>query len=232
MYFEGELRSYGTVNVDPFKEPMLAVSEDLWASDPRYKVNSNFKESRTLWIYTMPLTPDGIFHVFDKSRLYSNEFNSSYQELHRRVEELTDGIVIRSGIIRLEPGMSVARHIDGNHLMMQTCHRMLLAVVTNDKMIYRTDSQDYLLEEGMLYDVNGYIPHSTHNNGETARYSFAFDVLPKEFLNNKVTVKYYDWDEELFNKVAATVPNKPINGLIDNWQQHMDKAKKDLDSSR
>ena len=228
MYFEGELRSYGTVNVEPFKKPLLDVHEDFWITDPRYKVNKNFKDSRTLWIYTMPLTPDGIFHIFDKSSLFSQEFNDTYSELNKQVEDLTNGIVIRSGIIRLEPGMSVARHIDGNHLMMQTCHRMLLAVITNDKMIYKTDSQDYFLDEGVLYDVNGYIPHSTHNNGDTARYSFAFDVLPKESID-KVSIKRYNWDEELFNKIAATVPNKPINGLIDNWQQHLENAKKELD---
>jgi hypothetical protein len=214
MYFEERVRIFGKVDVGPLKAPLLAVPETSWEKDWRRRANPNFADSHTLWMAMSPLTEDNIFHVFDSLVLCNHkEFEQEYLKIATQVEEAAKGIIVRAGIIRLPAGHEVHRHVDGKHNLMKYCHRILLPVITNPKALFHyDDGEQYFMEEGVIYDTNGYLPHRAYNGGDTSRYTFVFDIMPKD--ETAMTIKFYEWDKAEYIRLDRIKEKIQSNKLL------------------
>jgi hypothetical protein len=231
MYFDADIKEIGNINILPIKNLIKTVSESVWNSDRRRINNSNFEETHTLWLRRMPMTEDRIFHVFDNLRICNNRvFENEIDKFHSTIENLLDGFIIRSSIIRLAPNKRVHPHVDGIHPMFVYGRRIIVPIITNPNVIFKyEEDRIYHLKEGIMYDTNGFIPHCTVNNGNEIRYQFVLDLLPNSSNSNNdvpTTTFYKHWTTEQYDKVAALVPPHCTNTVLPDWESIRDEQKK------
>jgi hypothetical protein len=219
MFFDGVVRIMGRIDVSEMKSLITEVPEDAWLSDWRRNANPNFYDSHSLWMVSMPFTSDGIFHAFNSTITCQHEnFQKSYMKFQRELETMLDGTVVRSCIIRLTPGNSVKRHIDGRHPVFRWCYRIIIPILTNEQSTLFYDDKDFVLEEGIVYDTNPFLPHGTRNLGTTNRYQVVLDVLPRDTPDCKIVLKKYDeWDPELCRSLEPKDKNRDRNLELDSW---------------
>jgi hypothetical protein len=232
-WFPGSaVRELGRINVDFIKSSLLGLPESVWESDERRERNSNFKQVYTIWPRLMPFTNDGIFHVFENLKMFSIDFQKNCDKFHKLFEQQFSGKIVRSSIIRVRPGEEVSKHTDGTHIANDYCQRIIIPILTNPDVVFFCDGIDdilpvnYFLQEGVVYDTNGYIPHSVINNGTTTRYNFVFDFLPYS-EHPAVPVKHYmTWSEEEYRNVLKLHVKKntpelslPALDQSDKWKQ-------------
>lgn len=219
MFFDGVVRIMGRIDVSEMKSLVEEVPESAWLADWRRDANPNFYDSHSLWMVSMPFTNDGVFHAFDSTITCQHEgFQKAYKKFQNELETMLDGTVARSCIIRLTPGNSVKRHIDGRHPVFRWCYRIIIPVLTNEQSCLYYDDKEFVLEEGIVYDTNPYLPHGTHNRGTTNRYQAVIDVLPRDTPDCKIVLKKYDeWDQELCRSLEPDNRNKDRNLELDAW---------------
>jgi hypothetical protein len=224
MYFEADIKEIGIIDTIPIKKLIKTVSESVWNSDTRRLNNSNFDETHTLWLRRMPMTEDGIFHVFDHLKMCNNvELEDEINKFHLNIENLLNGFIIRSSIIRLEPSKHVHLHVDGTHPMFIYGRRIIVPIITNPDVIfkYQEDDEDrvYYLKEGVMYDTNGFIPHCTVNNGISTRYQFVLDLLPNLSNDKTPLINFYKtWTPKQYETIVALVPPHCTNTVLPDWK--------------
>lgn len=206
MYFDGDIRELGSIDIYDLAESMQAISEETWQKDWRKKVNPNFTHSHSIWPVSLPFTNDAIFHVFDSLKTCNCEsFSQVYQDFSDRLEKKLNGRILRSCIIRLTPGNYVSRHIDGTHPVFRHCLRLIIPIITNDKSILKYDDGEYVLKTGVIYDTNPYLPHSTYNGGNTDRFQAVIDLLPND-TDCDFDIIFYPWDLNLYQELEKKLP--------------------------
>lgn len=226
MYFDGVVRIIGNLDISEMQSYVKEIPDSVWDNDWRKRVNSNFYESNSVWMKSMPLKKDRIFHVFDSSCTCQHiEFQQAYNDFEKRLECLLEGTTVRSCIIRLLPGNSVKRHIDGNHDIFRYCYRIIIPIVTNEKAVLQYDDYEFVLEEGIVYDTNPFLPHSTFNGGQENRYQAVIDVLPNTIPKDIIEIKKYEfWDYKLFQSMEP-VRTFDRNIELPTWEERYEKEK-------
>jgi len=223
MYFEGNIRTLGKVNIENIKRSVLEIPERAWQADWRRTANANFQYSHSIWTVSMPFSKDGIFHIFDSlETALCPSFEDDCRQFHNDLGKMLDGVVARSCIIRLEPGAHVERHIDGAHPIFRHCYRLIIPIITNPKATFNYDDSEYVLEAGVVYDTNPYLPHSTHNNGDADRYQAVVDLFPYSVPESEVKLKFYDWDIELYKSLAPGRTPEQRNKELKRWEQRLE----------
>ena len=226
------VRELGQIDVNFIKSSLLDLPEAVWQADERRERNSNFNQVYTIWPRLMPFTNDNTFHVFENLIMFGPEFQKHCGNFHNTFEKQFKGTIVRSSVIRVRPGEEVSKHTDGMHIANDICQRIIIPILTNSNVVFSCDGiddiprTDYYLKEGIVYDTNGYIPHSVVNNGTTTRYNFVFDFLPR-LKHHIVTVKHYiTWAEEEYRNVLTLHVKKntpelslPALDQSDKWKQ-------------
>jgi len=225
MYLDTNYIVSGEIDISQVKEYLEDIPEEAWDLDWRRIINPNFNESHTLWMRSMPFTKDNIYRIFDSSETCrSQKFKQAYEDLHLELEKMFNGVIIRSGLIRLHPGKSVHRHSDGTHSIFRYCHRLILPIKTNPLAVFRYDDGDHIFKEGVIYDTNPYLPHSTHNFGEEIRYQFVIDLLPSRSIGKDVVVEWHGTNLEEYKKFEPkSIPNH--NRSLENWEKILEQEK-------
>lgn len=213
MYFNGTIRKIGEIDVSKMQKSILSIPEDAWELDWRKTKNLNFYDSHTVWMRSAPFCNETTLHSFDSSQTCcSDEFKNDYEEFHSDLENLLDGKIIRTAIIRLLPGNSVKKHIDGTHIIFRFCRRLIIPIISGQKATFSYDI-DHVLEEGTIYDTNPYFPHSTFNGDSYARHQAVIDLFPLEIPNSIVNLKFYSWDQE---KIFLDYQEKYFDSILKN----------------
>lgn len=229
MYFNGVVRILGKIDISGIKSTIKLVPESAWRDDWRKDCNPNFYDSHSLWMKSMPYTKDKIFHTFDSSCTCRHRgFQEEYLKFQETLETMFDSIVVRSCIIRLSPGNSVKRHIDGMHDIFRYCYRIIIPIITNERAILKYDDHEFVLDEGTVYDTNPFIPHSTFNGGDEDRYQAVIDLFPKTVPEDVIKIKKYDvWDSKLCSDLME-VKIKKRNVELDTWKERYEKEKQNV----
>lgn len=227
MYFDGVVRIMGKIDISEMQPLISDIPESAWQKDWRKNVNPNFYDSHSIWMKSMPFTKDKIFHVFDSSCTCEHtDFQSAYLKFQQQLENMLDGKVVRSCIIRLIPGNSVKRHIDGQHDIFRYCYRIIIPIKTNDRSVLKYDDHEFVLEEGIVYDTNPYLPHSTFNGGDSDRYQAVIDVFPNTVPENEIELKeYHHWDPELCQSMEPRSRSIERNIELHVWEERYQKEK-------
>jgi hypothetical protein len=225
MYFENKVRILGKLDVTSIKKSLLELPDTLWDQDNRRKVNKNFSDCHSVWLRNHHETHDNFLHTVNNIETYKNaEFKNSWVDLSRQIEKIINGSTVRACIIRLLPGHKVYRHMDGPYNIFKYCHRIVLPIIHNSTPYLYFDDEQFVFEDGVLYDTNGYVPHWAENNGTKNIYTAVLDVLPvsetavtiQEHLN---TPEVYKWLDEIGVKKSYD------NCLLANWEKHLNDAK-------
>lgn len=219
MYTEGKLKALDKIDTSSMAQTLLMLDESVWETDRRRFVNKNFSDTHTLWIREHRESHDNFLHTVDMLDSYSgSRFIEQWNTLHTQVKHLVSGTDVRSLIIRLAPGNTIHKHIDGNHNVFKYCQRIILPIIGNLFPFLFYDDESFVLEDGVLYDSNGFLPHWAVNNGTSTVYIAIFDILPVD--ETAVTVQEHP------NTSAAwlwlnenTIKKKHNNKAMDDWKQ-------------
>lgn len=219
MYTEGKLKILGKINTSGIAQALLTLDESVWEIDRRRFVNKNFSDTHTLWIREHRESHDNFLHTIDMLDLYRDcHFIEYWNTLQTQVKRLVNGTDVRSLIIRLAPGNTIHKHIDGNHNVFKYCQRIILPIISNSSPFLFYDDESFVLEDGVLYDSNGFLPHWAVNNGTSAVYTAIFDILPVDetavvVQNHPNTPKAWAWLNE------NTIKKKHNNKAMEDWKQ-------------
>lgn len=225
MYTDGKLKVIDQANVQDIKELLLTFNELAWEADQRRHVNKNFSETHTLWLQQHSESHDSFLYTVDMLGSYNNqEFNSKWIPLCSKVENALSGKIVRALIIRTRPGKTINRHMDGLHNVFKYCHRIILPITSNSFPFLFYDDESFILDEGTMYDSNGFVPHWAVNNGTDDVYTAIFDVLPdqetsvaiKELPNIPETWKWLK--EHAIRKVHN-------NSIMPAWEQWLEEER-------
>lgn len=237
VWFPAAVRKIGKVDVDFFKNALKEVPEDIWRSDQRRITNSNFYDSYSLWLRFLPRTNfgnDETFHVFENNKFNHPEFEKNCRNFQENFEKEFNGTIIRNCIIRLFPTQHINKHLDGSENLHLYCNRLIIPIITNPQvvMFYQETpdypSKEYILEEGDVYDTNGFIPHSVTNNGRETRYAFVMDFLQNETIHSMTVNIYKEWTSEFLAEMDSKGKRKKFNPnmsapLVDISTQWLDR---------
>jgi hypothetical protein len=212
VWFAGTaLKKIGQFDISNIKNTITNITEEVWNNDPRMTTNQNFYEAATLWIRKVPETHYGFnqeFHAFDTINFNNSEFEEQCRTFQKQFETQFNGVLIRTCIIRLLPGQQVKKHVDGDENLHRYCNRLILPIITNPQVIMTCDSPndtelptDFVLDENIVYDTNGYVPHRTVNNGDTTRYAFILDFLSNNLEHPMKVNIYSKLDNALWQKI-------------------------------
>jgi hypothetical protein len=223
MYFDGNIRKLGTVDVAALKASVLEIPERAWQADWRRTANANFQHSHSIWTVSMPFTKDDTFHIFDSlETAQCRSFQQDCKVFHDALGKMLDGVVARACIIRLEPGNFVERHIDGAHPIFRHCYRLIIPIITNSRATLNYDDCEYVLDQGVIYDTNPYLPHSTHNGGDTIRYQAVIDLFPYSVPESVIKLKFYNWNPVLYKSLAPGRTPEQRNKELTQWEKRLE----------
>ena len=211
------VKNFAHYDVSEFKKRLPSIADAVWAKDQRRGSNIHFYDSTTLWLRKMPnRTPrlsnyghGDTFHVFEDIDFGDTEFDALCRSFQADFESRFIGQLIRSSIIRLLPGEHIKKHIDGDENLHRYCHRLILPIMTNPLVVMDYDGPDdypakqYILDENVVYDTNGYVPHSVTNNSQQVRYAFVLDFLPNNSCNMQTKI-YHEWNEDEWQKTSES----------------------------
>ena len=225
MFFDGKIKTIGKVEVTLLQSLLTSIPESSWETDKRRVVNSNFSESHTLWICEFIQTNDNGLHYFDKISQLNSDLQSAWRMLHAQIEDIVKGTCVKSGIIRLFPGKKIDRHVDGNYNIFKYCHRIVVPITANSQdFMFYDDGNNIALDEGIVYDNNGYLPHWAINNGTETLYTAVFDILPK--TNTELTpILHLDIKEEWEKIKKIRIQTVHKNQMLPNWEYYYNLEK-------
>ena len=227
MYFEGKIKILGKIDVGGIKKSLLAIEDSVWEIESRRKDNKNFRDCQTIWLRLHMETLDNLLHTVNIIDRYNIEdFKIQCNKLVNQIEQIVGGSTIRASIIRLPSNQQIHRHMDGPYNIFKYCHRIVLPLMHNNTPYLYFDDDQFILEDGVLYDTNGYRPHWAKNDKDNYIYTAVFDILPKDetaviIQDHPDTPKIWEWLREIGGK-------KKLRQLFgsDDWQIVMNNAKK------
>lgn len=231
MWFDGKIKVLGNVDVTSLQKLLPLIDENKWEFDNRRIINSNFSESHTLWLREFVPTNDDGLHYFDRLPRF-NTLEVAWNKFNTEIETLSNGECVKSGVIRLLPGKKVDRHVDGNTNIFKYCHRIIVPITSNayDFMHY-DDNNNLALDEGVVYDSNGYLPHWAINHGEEILYTAVFDIFPH--TDKHLTAIFHpDTIEERTKLKELQVKTVHKNQMLPNWEYYYNLEKERISAGR
>jgi hypothetical protein len=215
MYLLNDLEIIGKIDISALSKHIVSIPQHIWEQDPRRVSNSNFGESFSLHLRLLPFSLDKYFHVYNNVVTYNNHaLTTEANKIHKEIEDLFQGYIVKSVIIRLDPGTTVAMHTDGADKIFKEGHRIIIPLITNPSSHAIFEDRTYHLEEGIIYDTNSFIPHSTTNEGSTPRYHLVLDIIYKTNIEHFKNIKIYNEEnKDLFFKFVKVVSKSPHNKI-------------------
>jgi len=193
MYLLNDLEIIGKIDISVLRKHILSIPRYIWETDRRRLTNPNFRESFSLHLRLMPFSLDKYFHVYNNVVTYDDYvLTTEANKIHKEIEDLFQGYIVKSTIIRLDPGTNVAMHIDGADKIFKEGHRIIIPLITNSASYAIFEDRTYHLEEGIIYDTNSFIPHSTTNEGSEPRYHLVLDIIYKTNIEHFKNIKIYN----------------------------------------
>lgn len=164
----------------------LIDEQDWFLSDYRQQINTMTATNSIPLMHT-PLCASGLCSMKPIEDIKP-------QPLYEKYKESLDDILLdlskyykyktySAFITRLKPYGVVGKHIDvGNFLTL--CHRIHIPLLTNPKVAYVIDEQEYYWESGNIYEFDNTRLHGVINRSDEYRVHLIINLYPQELLSN------------------------------------------------
>jgi hypothetical protein len=211
MWLPDHRQVLGQINTDKLLEFVVDIPEQSWNADTRPKNNFKFRNTNTIWFKTSPLSNDKKFYTFDCNQHLDQQLLNHYEQLICDLLTLLPGRIIKSGILRISPGQSIDRHIDGEHELHKFCHRIMIPM-SDSKLInlyfsnldQNLNSYDLLepYNKHTVYTLNSFLPHWVDNVSDHYYYCYVGDIYP-DYLSSMIEVfELGQYDRQKFQQLA------------------------------
>ena len=185
MYFDGEYRHLGTIDVRPLADAVEALGEDAWFEDVERQATYRIHRHTQ----TIPLLYDHDLRHRNPTRL------PRYDQLEPVLAPALDviacairpalpaggqGYFVRVILTRLSPGTVIRPHRDQG-VSLSRAHRCHMAIHTHEDVRFGVDDDDRHLAPGEIWEINNRKPHYVRNHSDVARVHLIADyVVPGE----------------------------------------------------
>ena len=132
-----------------------------------------------------------IFSTYVNDQLLDTTLGKEYKKITEQVLKHVPGKILRGAIVRMFPGTKIPMHFDGHEPLWTYCHRLHLPVITEPgvRFVYETTGRH--LEKNTLVEVNNFVLHGVHHDGDHVRYHVMYDILPESYTG-PWTVEYHN----------------------------------------
>lgn len=193
MFFDGEYRTIGTVDVAPLKALIDTFSGQDWdAMASRQRVYAAHVRTNTI-----PL-------IFDEDMRHDNptrwpmmdRFEDALLPAMTRIRDYYASIAgdghgsgkhsyfARAIVVKLPAGAEIKSHTDGTPSLLRS-HRVHLPIATNDKVLFAIAGHIRNMPEGELCEINNRKSHAVRNGSAHDRVHAILDyVVPGEVIED------------------------------------------------
>jgi hypothetical protein len=183
MYFDGEYRLIGKVDVAPLRAAVLALPEAAWREDTeRQQVYKPHRQTQSIQL------------IFDPDmRHEAPTTRPAHAQFARELEPIIDtiarfyasetgedaGYPVRALLVRLCGGGAIGSHRDHGYSLARA-HRIHCPIVTNAAAEFGIAGRVRHLPAGELWEINNRKVHGVRNPGEARIHLIVDYVIPGE----------------------------------------------------
>lgn len=191
MNFAENFNYIGNIDAAALQSLVADLSEEQWTNDPfRQKKYEVHKDTQMIALVFDPdfrhshPTRLPLLQVFEQALRPVLEMSADHYENTPAGQELIKefglGYFIRTTLVRLKSGGTIAAHQDMNFSLSHS-HRIHVPIVTNDNVDFQVGEETINMRPGEVIEINNRRMHSVHNLGDSARVHLILDfVLPGE----------------------------------------------------
>lgn len=191
MYFNGEYRFIGSVDVSALRELLKALPEEAWFADTgRQEAFAAHRMTQSIGLIFDPdmrhehPTRHPTFDSFEAAIAPALKVVRTYFEKHPPDGTDGTGYVVRALLVRLNADGSIASHRDHGYSLSRA-HRIHLPVITSPRAEFGIAGTIKHLPSGELWEVNNRKVHAVRNLGGAARTHLIVDyVVPGETVTD------------------------------------------------
>lgn len=192
MYFAGNYRRIGSIDVTGIRQAIEALGSDAW-NDTAYRQRTWAVHAHTR---SIPLIYDAdLRHTNPTRRPMMDRFEAVlkpamdcirayFAPVHAAVgTPICDGYFSRIVLVNLAAGGEIASHTDAMPSLMRA-HRVHLPIVTNDQVLFAVNLDIRHLPAGELWEINNRRSHAVRNLGEERIHAILDYVVPGEIITD------------------------------------------------
>ena len=131
--------------------------------------------------YYVGLNDEKVATIFNQMHLPSAQ--KELEDICKKIEEISEGKVIRIEFINMKPKSRVRTHKDRSDIL-YVARRFHIPIKTNPKVFFKSGDSLKILKPGILYELNNINYHSVMNNSDENRIHLIIDSLPIEYCEN------------------------------------------------
>lgn len=192
MYFLGNYRQVGIVDVAPIRDALATLGEAEWnASATRQQIYKAHAHTRTIpLIYDEDMRHTGATRrpLFDRLEPVLAPAMARIRDFYAPAHEaagtpVSGGYFVRIVLVRLAGEGEVTSHTD-NGPSLQRAHRIHLPIVTSDRVLFAVRGEIRNLPAGELWEINNRRPHAVRNAGTDRIHAILDYVVPGEWIDD------------------------------------------------
>lgn len=192
MYFAGNYRSIGQVDIAPLRQAVDALGEAAWdESAQRQQIYRAHRSTRTIGlIYDEDMRHDRPTRrpAFDAMEALlapaMARIRDYYAPAHAAAgTPLSNGYFVRIVLVRLAAGAEVTSHTD-NGPSLKRAHRIHLPILTNERVLFAVKGDIRHMPAGALWEINNRRPHAVRNGGADRIHAILDYVIPGEHVDD------------------------------------------------
>jgi hypothetical protein len=187
MFFDGEYRFLGSVDVAVLRRQLDMLPEDAWYADTgRQEAFAAHRMTQSIGLIFDPdmrheqPTVRAAFQLFEASVAPAVAAVQTFFRDNPPNGTNGDGYVVRALLVRLDRGGKIASHRDHGHSLSRA-HRIHLPIITSPNAEFGIAGKIRHLPAGELWEVNNRKVHAVRNASGIARTHLIIDyVVPGE----------------------------------------------------
>ena len=109
--------------------------------------------------------------------------NSCINQIYEYLENIYDGKIVRSEIVKMLKNTNIRKHVDGGEFL-TVARRIHIPLITNKSVIFSVFNKEINMEVGKWYEINNVLPHSVDNLSDMDRVHLIVDILPNKALDH------------------------------------------------
>jgi aspartyl/asparaginyl beta-hydroxylase (cupin superfamily) len=187
MNIDKAVKALGPVTVDPLREAVLDLQQEVWLLDQQRQQDFDVhrQTQSVVLVFCDGSRTDLVVERREGWDYLADAAIPVMEDLIRR-HYTPGGTIIRAMAAKLMSGGRINPHFD-SHATFRRSHRIHVPLTTNNRVRLSVDGRPYRFEVGQAYEINNQKVHSVINSGAEDRITFIFDYLPADFIHGRAT---------------------------------------------
>lgn len=170
-----KIRHLGPVDISTFTASLLKQPENIWNSDAAFqKKIAPYRDSKTIYLLMTLNDPNNQTMKMAGWDVFKFEFEIIAEKIKSYFPG--SGRILNAQIAMLEPDQKIMEHYDMGKVL-ESSHRIHVPIVTDSRVKFIVDNENFYLEAGQAYELDNIRRHSVHNASPYRRIHLIIDLL-------------------------------------------------------